>query len=303
MPGSRYSLYIGFMEPPRSKAVRRLRAFGVGLCITAPLLVGLALVAIWVMPGESHLTAGGKEYIRQNELIGSFLLIAGRSTIACAIVGLVCGIARIKQAWWCLVGVCVGPIALIFALLDQLGAFQVVGDPVRRGGAEYVLLASHFLQGSDLMIAKRLGGPPWAVLYEALAEAPWEESFGYVPVVRPAGTAKEFGLLCSPDGVLVQVSENGQCYTAYDLTSSKEYTQLHHVGGEKRSNIDALSPFVLLSESGRPHLDDEATLLKGEQFAKIRTDVVRRELQSKNPEVRRLAQAVLDRHLDKPLGP
>lgn len=280
-----------------------MRAFGVGLCIAATALVALSVVALWLMPGESYATVEGKRYLRQNELIELFLSLAGRAIIGCVVVGIVCGIARIKQAWWCLVGACVGSVAFLYGYIGSFGGYQVVGGPVRKGTMDYVLLGVSFLQGRSLMIAHRIGGPPWDVQYEQLAEGPWENSFGYAPIVRPSGTAHELALLCSATGMLVQVNEEGRCYVAYDLVKRQDYSPVRAPWTGDNCNIQLVSPFALLSPSDKADQEDATNLLKGEQFAKVQTDVVRRELQSKNPEVRRLAQLVLDSHIDEPAEP
>ena len=116
-------------------------------------------------------------------------------------------------------------------------------------GSEFVLLASHFMQGSQLMIARKASGNIFQTNYEILVDSPWEEEWGYLKVVLPPEAPDGMNLYLTPNHLLVGIPYKNEAFLAYDLENNIAYSD--DDCEDSQSNpckpISKLSPKILIS--------------------------------------------------------
>jgi hypothetical protein len=245
-----------------------------------------------LLPGESYGKTGTVQTITINTWRG-WLLIAA---LASSIVAVFASLRTTRLRWWpawLLFALGLGsPLIWFGCLVHDFGAHQGAGFVRDHDGKEYHLLKSSFLQGSHLAIGRlrhRLGP---IEEYEILAESPWEESFGFLAVVRPeASTNPE--LYLTDDRMLVGVPHRNMAFLAYDLRAAKAYSQ--RINGDESgfSDMRELSPFLLLRSHDVPRPSDFQSLMAPESFGRPYPQAIQKDLTSDNARVRELARRFL----------
>lgn len=179
------------------------------------------------------------------------------------------------------------PLVFIGALIADLGAHEDVESIRCQDGAEYHMLASHFLQGSHLAIGRLEGQDLFHNRMRVVAWSPWEEAFGYLGIVRPKTLLGGHKLLLTHSQMLVGVVGENMAFLAYDVKSGRWYGQ---PGDNTEQAVWTLSPFLLLGPEDVPNEEDFKALLDPNNFGRPDATAVLADFNNPNPRVREMAK-------------
>jgi len=176
-------------------------------------------------------------------------------------------------------------VGLVFGV-EFAGQFQDEASVKDSQGNEYHLLNSNFLMGTNVAIAKVLSHSDKETKYKVLVEDPGKE--GTLQMVRKTGVPDAPRLFLTSNGLLIGLLYGSSCIDAYDLKNKIAY-------GAEISNhkVKELSPFALLVEGDVPNEQDFQTLLHRPGDDKPNIAVIKKDLTSQIPIVRKLAARYL----------
>jgi hypothetical protein len=260
-------------------------------CAAFALFVAYALMVL--LPGESFGRVGAVETVTINAWRGHFYVLALASSVAACAASLWAMRSQRRWTLWLLFFAGLGsPLICCSGTFDDLGGFHDAGYVRDKDGTEYHLLKSAFLQGAQLALARLRSRVGPLEEYEVLVESPWEESFGFLAVVRPQAST-ETELYLTEDRMLVGVPHGNMAFLAYDLTLRKAYSQIYNVNEHGYADMRELSPFLLLGSDDVPRESDFKSLMKPKSFGRPYPQAVQKDLTSPNVGVRELARRLL----------
>lgn len=220
--------------------------------------------------------------------------------IAAGVAGLLLLLALLAYQWrvvrWPVVAVLLAmfafPAAGVYRYFENFVPWTVHGRVTDSAGVEYVFCDSSFLQGQMMSLARVAAENPLYVRLEALGTTNGDSPRSWASLIRPAGAVDGYGqLYLTDDERVIGLRYGGQCYMAYDVPAGKF---------SGHGEIEALSPFVLLSATDALHEPDVVALLKvlAEQGPGLpgypQRGAVEAGLTHVNPRVRELAARVLE---------
>jgi hypothetical protein len=187
--------------------------------------------------------------------------------------------------------------ALLLAYALQWSTISAVTTP---NGQTYCFLYTSFLQAQEMALARSTADLGVCRVVRVLGEnnGDWPTSWAWM--IRPEGSDDKFGRLFVTDsGMIVGIGENDKAYLAYDPASNRFYGH---------SDVESLSPFLLIGPATKMRHDDIEALLKFEEERKdtsdgpgvIREAALRRALKHRNPGVSQLAGSILAMRAARP---
>lgn len=269
-------------------------------CITLLLFVLYTLLIL--VPPSTDLEANGRRTVTLNEWRGPFYgttLITSVFAVALSVWFLH---DKKRSGWFLLAFAASSPLFCGFGIGNDIMGFQSVGSVRDRDGTEYHFLQAHLLQGSELAICRFEGRVGLRQQFTVLATDPWEESFGYLAVVRPESASDRTKLFLTEDRVLVAIPYKNMAFLAYDLKKTEVRPT---EGGQNpgNTNVRQLSPFLLLDADDSPRAVDIPTLYDSDSFGRSKVESVKPELDHRNPIVAGLARKLLADLLAHPPRP
>jgi hypothetical protein len=262
--------------------------------IFAVATTGLMILTLWLVvafPYTSHTEAGKVLTITTNPNAANLQFIGLAIWVGGIVASILC---LIRKSWFGFLPfamVMASPIVIFFAAFEHVDEFRDASMIQDEAGNEYHLLMSHFLQGSTLYIAKVTERHGNQTSYQILANSPWEESFGYLGVIRPSSAPESPSLYLTFDHILVGIPSSNRAYFGYDLEKNEMYS---FADERNAKDIRSLSPFLLLGKDDTPSEEDFMILKTTTEFGEPNLDVIRLDLQNQNPKVREMAQALLN---------
>lgn len=221
------------------------------------------------------------------------------SLVLCFVGCIACYFVKGRKKWFAVIPTLVllaSPMFVVLAIFEHGGDFHDGAMVKGADGQEYHLLVSHFMQGSEIALGRLESKSATVSKFEKLADSPWEESWGYLTIIRPAQLADQktnvYGtnLYISSDNILLG-SFGNHVYVAFDLTRQIAYSQFKD--DPKKHHVRELSSFLLLGPEDTPSEQDIKDLPSNNEFGLIEQDSWRHELNNPNPKVRELAQRAL----------
>ena len=229
--------------------------------------LGLLYVLLYAFPPSKNEYSGPSSTITINRWWEPL----GWATAALLLVNLVLSFRwqlQRRVLWWVPLSFALaGPLLCCGGLFNGLISYGDLASVKDRDGTEYHLLGQSFLQGSDLAIGRLQSRFGFLEQYEVIVTSPWEQSFGYLEVVRPEDrVTEEAGLWLTKDRVLVGLPYGNDAYLAYDLEAKRPYSQIFNSNELNYTDIRNLSPFLLLKSGDVPSERDFKELLNPESY-------------------------------------
>lgn len=255
---------------------------------------------------DQEMTEGLTKFIVINNASGAFFIPAMVTWILCLAGCIGCFCLKAEKKWFAVLPtlmVLIAPLYLGKSFVDEAAGLHDVATLKVDLDHEYHLLMSHFLQGSELVLAKFESRSGSNTRYRQLAMSPWETSFGYLAIVRPSTLASQKS---TEDGHLLTISKDqilldaggSSIFLAYDLKNEIAYGQLPDQN--KEHHVRELSPFLLVGPNDTLNADDAKEIMKDNQFSFPDLNPVEPELNNPNPAVRKLAQQLVARIRKEP---
>lgn len=157
-----------------------------------------------------------------------------------------------------LIGLILYPCCLIWHTVKNVAEWTTHGEVTTDDGRTFVFCNSSFMMGQTMAIAEIPNKDKLKLTGRVLVSNNGDWPRSWASVVRPHGSADEYGQLYLKDGMLIGIRYENKCYLAYDLGKNKAYGH---------GAIELISPFVCLSAGDIPNkIDIERTC---EHIAKI----------------------------------
>lgn len=201
-------------------------------------LVSITVVSPWITEALGYVVTGSLIALlvvgflagRRKHVLVAFTSIAGAFLLFC--VWVVLTILAAFDAPWLVVDQCRGP-----------------------DDKQYAYLYYGVLQAQRLVLATESSQDGWQTTYDVLGGTNGDSPRSWTAVVRPADCdGSEGRLLAGPDGWLVGLRYDNQCYFAYEVGTGRYLA---------REDVKDISPLILIGPDTKPLDKDVKDILAG----------------------------------------
>lgn len=263
----------------------------------------LAMVLVpsgWGTTGPSGLLAEIHVFRAYDSVTSALLSVLLASPLIALLVGILC----FRRWWWrlglMLVFLVLAPASCAVGALNNVAPWRSYGRVTTKEGVDYRFMDSSFMQGQQMAIVRVEGRDRFCDNFAVVVLTNGDAPEAYIPIVRPENPVNEYGqLYLTADGWLVGVRYDNDMYMAYDLSTGKGYDN---------PDVEELSPFLCIGSDTKLYSPDVESVFatgigvnddsQGNRYLKshqYRRETIAAALQHPNPEVRRIAQELLDR--------